>query len=133
MIIIIIIMAHMGSGLPLPPLSEVTKSGQLAALLFCDRQSHLSQENWVRNEFSLRNISIHARKVLLHAVNQLHGSLRRKWCCGFLSPLKIHRPLSGSNPRTLGPVASTLTTGPPRSTLMACISTKFIFKSLFYN
>jgi hypothetical protein len=35
--------------------------------------------------------------------------LQRKWCSGFLSPLKIHRPRSGSNPRTLGPVASTLT------------------------
>jgi hypothetical protein len=43
--------------------------------------------------------------------------LRRKWCSGFLSPLKIHRPRSGSNPRTLGPVASTLTTSPPRSTM----------------
>jgi hypothetical protein len=42
--------------------------------------------------------------------------LRRKWCSGFLSPFKIHRPRSGSNPRTLGPVASTLTTSPPRST-----------------
>jgi hypothetical protein len=42
--------------------------------------------------------------------------LRRKWCSGFLSPLKIQRPRSGLNPRTLGPVASTLTTSPPRST-----------------
>jgi hypothetical protein len=42
--------------------------------------------------------------------------LRRTWCYGFLSPLEIHRPRSGSNPRTLGPVASTLTTSPPRST-----------------
>jgi hypothetical protein len=64
----------------------------------------------VRNggfEFSLRNIFIHARKVLLHA--------------DFTSPpkevvLRIHRPRWGSNPRTLGPVASTLTTSPPRST-----------------
>jgi hypothetical protein len=31
---------------------------------------------------------------------------------GFLSPLKIHRPRPGLNPRTLGPVASTLTTSP---------------------
>jgi hypothetical protein len=39
----------------------------------------------VRNggfEFSLRNISIHARKVLLHAVNLRHGT------DGFTSPLK---------------------------------------------
>jgi hypothetical protein len=42
--------------------------------------------------------------------------LRRKWSSGFLSPLKIHRPRSGSNPRTLGPVASTLTTSPARAT-----------------
>jgi hypothetical protein len=33
---------------------------------------------------------------------------RRKSCYGFLSPLKIHRPRPGLNPRTLGPVASTL-------------------------
>jgi hypothetical protein len=43
--------------------------------------------------------------------------LRRKWCSGFLSPLKIHRPRSGLNQRNLGPVASTLTTSPPRTTL----------------
>jgi hypothetical protein len=100
---------YMGSGLLLPPLSEVTKSCAFMAV------GDLRQETWVRNggfEFSLRNIFIHARKVLLHAVN-----LRRKWCSGFLSPLKIHRPRSGSNPRTLGPVASTLTTSPPRTTV----------------
>jgi hypothetical protein len=34
--------------------------------------------------------------------------LRRKLCYGFLSPLKIHHPLPGLNPRTLGPVPSTL-------------------------
>jgi hypothetical protein len=45
--------------------------------------------------------------------------LRRKWCSGFLSPLKIHRPRSGSNPRTLGPVASTLITSPPRATMIS--------------
>jgi hypothetical protein len=75
----------------------------------------------VRNggfEFSLRNIFIQARKVLLHAVNLRHGTN------GFTSPpkevvLRIFitlKPRSGSNPQTLGPVASTLTTSPPRST-----------------
>jgi hypothetical protein len=70
---------YMGSGLLLPPLSEVTKSCSFVAVgdwstgrFRCVRQSHLagSQETWVRNggfEFSLLNISIHARKVLLHA------------------------------------------------------------------
>jgi hypothetical protein len=71
-------------------------------------------------EFCLRNISIHARKVLLHAVNLRHGT------DGFTSPpkevvLRIfitlkNRPRPGLNPRTLGPVASTLTTSPPRTT-----------------
>jgi hypothetical protein len=38
--------------------------------------------------------------------------LRRKVCCEFLSPLEIH--CIGLNPRPLSPVASTLTTTPPR-------------------
>jgi hypothetical protein len=84
----------------------------------------------VRNggfEFSLQNISIHARKVLLHAVNLRHGT------DGFTSPPKevVLRifitliPRSGSNPRTLGPVASTLTTSPPRSTHTNITSYKY--------
>jgi hypothetical protein len=72
-------------------------------------------------EFCLR-ASIHASKVLLHAVNLRHGT------DGFASPpkevvLRIfitlkNRPGSGSNPRTLRPVASTLTTSPPRATIL---------------
>jgi hypothetical protein len=38
--------------------------------------------------------------------------LRIKVCCGFISPLKIHRPRLGLNPQTLGPMESTLTTRP---------------------
>jgi hypothetical protein len=49
----------------------------------------------------------HTRKVLLHAVNLRHGT------DGFTSPpkeivLRIFSPQPGLNPRTLGPVASTL-------------------------
>jgi hypothetical protein len=60
-----------------------------------------------------------ARSVLLHAINLWHGT------DGFPSEgrgaadcitLKILRPWPGLNPRTLGPVASTLTTRPPRVT-----------------
>jgi hypothetical protein len=43
--------------------------------------------------------------------------VRRKVCCGFLSPLKNPSPRPGLNPRPLGPVASTLTTTPPRRLL----------------
>jgi hypothetical protein len=35
--------------------------------------------------------------------------------------LKIHRPRPGLNPRTLGPVASTLTTRPPRATTLSLL------------
>jgi hypothetical protein len=84
-------------------------TGQLAALLFyrswCDRQSHLGDlgEKW------RLWISIHARKSTT-------WDRRLYFPSEFLSSYKIHRPRSGSNPRTLGPVASTLTTSPPRST-----------------
>jgi hypothetical protein len=41
--------------------------------------------------------------------------LRRKSCCGFLSLLKINHLCSVLNPRTLRPVASTITITPPRT------------------
>jgi hypothetical protein len=41
--------------------------------------------------------------------------LRRKACCGLLSPLKIHCPRLSLNPRTLGPMARMLTTLNPRT------------------
>jgi hypothetical protein len=43
--------------------------------------------------------------------------IRRKVCCGFLSPLEVHC-LGRTNPQPLGPVASTLTTTPPRLQLV---------------
>jgi hypothetical protein len=79
-----------------------------------DCQSHLNQETWVRNgRWNLLTKHLYARKVLLR-----HGT------DGFTSPpkevvLRIFITLknrSGSNPQTLGPVASTLTTSPPRAT-----------------
>jgi hypothetical protein len=36
--------------------------------------------------------------------------LRRKLFYGLLSPFKVHRPLQGLNPRTLGPVSRTIST-----------------------
>jgi hypothetical protein len=109
---------YMGSGLLLPPLSEVTKScafvavgdwptsrATILSILMCPPEPSGRQSGDLgekRRQFSLRNIFIHARRLYFPS--------------GFLSPLKIHRPRSGSNPQTLGPVASTLTTSPPRST-----------------
>jgi hypothetical protein len=87
---------------------------RIRALLFyrswCDRQRHLAQsrdlgEKWP--QFCLRNISIHARKVLLHAVNLRHGT------DGFTSPPKevvlrifitLKNPMTsvGTEPANLG-------------------------------
>jgi hypothetical protein len=56
---------YMGSGLLFPMLLGRAHSWQLVT----------GQLAWVRNdhfEFCLRNISIYARKVLLHAVNLRH-------------------------------------------------------------
>jgi hypothetical protein len=72
-------------------------------------------------KFCLRNIFIHARRVLLHAVNLRHGT------DGFTSPPKevvLRNFIALKNPSTsvgIEPVASTLTTSPPRSTFI-CIS-----------
>jgi hypothetical protein len=85
----------MGSGLLLPPLSGVTKScafvavgdwstGRASVLSILPepsgRQSGDLGEKW--RLFGLRNIFIHVRKVILHAVNLRHGT------DGFTSPPK---------------------------------------------
>jgi hypothetical protein len=60
-------------------------------------------------------------RVLLHVVQSydmgpsgFNFPSERKLCCRFLSPLKNPSPWQGSTPQPLGPVASTLTTSPPR-------------------
>ncbi|KDR12752.1 hypothetical protein L798_13056 [Zootermopsis nevadensis] len=78
----------------------------------------------------LTNHLVHARKVPSHAINLRHGT------AGFASPpkevvlrifiiLKIHRPRPCLNLRTLGPVASMLTTSPPRATVLFIINKEF--------
>jgi hypothetical protein len=73
-------------------------------------------------DFAVRIISFILRRVHWHTVKSYHMGLpallllRRKVCCGFLSPLKVYCSLPGLNPLTLGPVASTATTRPPRVT-----------------
>jgi hypothetical protein len=59
-----------------------------------------AEETWVRNmaaEFCLQSISFMLMRLFCMPS-----------CYRFLTPLKIHRPRPGFNPRTLGPVASTL-------------------------
>jgi hypothetical protein len=66
--------------------------------------------------FALQSISFILRRLLYHAVKSYNmGPMallpsERKRAVDFLLLLKLHRPRLGLNPRTLGPVASTLTT-----------------------
>jgi hypothetical protein len=69
----------------------------------------------------MRILSIHScgtARVLLHDVKSyetfpLYFPSERKLCCWFIA-LKNPSPCPGSNPQPLSPVASTLTTTPPR-------------------
>jgi hypothetical protein len=72
------------------------------------------------------NLSIHPRgtsRVLLHAVKSYDMGppallpIRKERVLRIFIALKNPSPMSGSNPRPLGPVASTLTTTPPRRLL----------------
>jgi hypothetical protein len=58
------------------------------------------------------------RKILRHWTFRLYFPSERKVCCGFLSPLKIHRLGRVMNPQHLVPVASTLTTTPSRRLIL---------------
>jgi hypothetical protein len=58
--------------------------------------------------------SFTCRKILRHGNFPLYFPYETKVCCGFLSPLKIHRLGRDLNPQPLSSVASTLTTTPPR-------------------
>jgi hypothetical protein len=73
--------------------------------------------------FALRCMSFILQRVLWHVKSYNTGlrltallPLWRKVCCGFLSPLKIHRPQPHLNLQTLGPMAGMLTTRLPRTT-----------------
>jgi hypothetical protein len=46
----------------------------------------------------------------------LHFRSERSYATDLYRPLKIYRPRPCLNPRTLGPMTSTLTTRPPRAT-----------------
>jgi hypothetical protein len=67
------------------------------------------------------------RRVVYHAVKSYVWptallSLRKKACCGFLSPLKkIYRLRPGFNPRTLWAMALMLTARPSRTTHLPMI------------
>jgi hypothetical protein len=58
--------------------------------------------------------SFTCRKILWYWTFPLYLPTERKVCCGFLSPLKIHSVGRVLYPQPLYPVASTLTTTPPR-------------------
>jgi hypothetical protein len=71
-------------------------------------------ENFVYSSLWDFKSSFTCHKILRHGTFPLSFPSERKVCCGFLSPLKIHRLGWVLNPQPLCPVASTLTTTPPR-------------------
>jgi hypothetical protein len=85
------------------------------------RQEKHSEEITV--EFYLRTISYilvafrNMPKIFRHGAEGF-TSPPKKACCGFLSPLKIHRLRPSVNLRTSGPMVSMLTTISPRVTLV---------------
>jgi hypothetical protein len=73
-----------------------------------------NERNFVYSSLWDFKSSFTCRKILRHGTFPLYFPSERKVCCGFLSPLKIHLLGRVLNPQPLGPVASTLTTTPPR-------------------
>jgi hypothetical protein len=68
--------------------------------------------------------------MLLHRPTALLPlPLPRKWCCRFLSPLKINRPRPSLNPRILGPTASMLTTKPSKATRLTPLESLLLLDS----
>jgi hypothetical protein len=59
--------------------------------------------------------SLSCRKILRHGADGF-AFLLKEVVLLILSPLKIHRPRAALSHRTLGPMTSTITTGPPRLT-----------------
>jgi hypothetical protein len=55
--------------------------------------------------------------------------LRRKSCCGSLSPSKIHRPRPGFNTRTVCPMENTITITTPRTTNVIMKTPKTIYSN----
>jgi hypothetical protein len=101
-----------------------TPDSSTRALWKSCQHSHLvEKQEELANEImnlALRSVFFILRRVLWHAVKCCDmglttlRSLRRKACCGILSPLKMHLPWLGLIPRTLGPVSNTLTITPPK-------------------
>jgi hypothetical protein len=74
------------------------------------------------------HISLTCRKILRHGADDF-ASPPKEGALRIFIALKIHRPLVRWNSRTLGPVASTITTRPPRAILqMVTLVTYWTFR-----
>jgi hypothetical protein len=101
-----------------------------------DTFSSEAGETWRRNSRWIlpAKFLFHTCRVLWHAVKSYDmGSnallpLRKKSCYGFLSPLKVYRLRSGLNPRTLGAMASTVTTMTPSYSAVIVLQMTFRFR-----
>jgi hypothetical protein len=75
-------------------------------------------ENFVYSSLWDFKSSFTCRKILRNGTFPLYFPFEKKVCCGFLSPLKIHRLGRVLNTQPLGPLASTLTITPPRRRIL---------------
>jgi hypothetical protein len=82
--------------------------------LWRSRRWSQGNDNFVYSSLWDSKSSFTCRKILRYGTFSLYFPSERKVCCGFLSPLKIHRLGRVLNPQPLGPVSSTLTTTPLR-------------------
>jgi hypothetical protein len=82
--------------------------------LWRSRRRERGNDNFVYSSLWDFKSSFTCRKILRHGTFPLYFPYERKVCCGFLSPLKGHRLGRVLNRQPLGPVASTLTTTPPK-------------------
>jgi hypothetical protein len=98
---------------------------EFSALDVAEAPSGEGRRNWARNclwilptksLFHTSNGSLTRRKILWHGTGGF-TSTRRKSYYGVLLLLQTYRSRRGLNPRTLGPVASTITITPPRTTV----------------
>jgi hypothetical protein len=104
----------------------IVQSISCTATIFCsvvpaETPNSESGETWLEMAVNFgAEIPLSYCSDFLHAVNSYDVGptallpLRRQSYYGFLSPLEIHRPLPGLNPRNWGRIASTITTIPPR-------------------
>jgi hypothetical protein len=70
--------------------------------------------------------SLKCRKVLRHETDDF-TSLPKEVVLRILSPIRIHRPRPGLNPRAIDQLASTITNRPSRTSSLFCLKPELLY------